>query len=102
MTFDRIVGLADGLSMSQKESLVEILSKRLMEARRAELRRDIREANREFRAGKCRAVTPAEIIREGSWACSAGYDLRVIFRPVKHAGKPAILLESVGTHDEVY
>ena len=38
----------------------------------------------------------------GSWACSAGYDLRVIFRPVKHAEKPAILLESVGTHDEVY
>ena len=38
----------------------------------------------------------------GSWACSASYDLRIIFRPIKHAGKRAILLESVGTHDEVY
>ena len=38
----------------------------------------------------------------GSWACSAGYDLRVIFKTVKHAGKPAILLETIGTHDEVY
>ena len=38
----------------------------------------------------------------GSWACSAGYDLRVVFQFVKHSGKEAILLESIGTHDEVY
>ena len=64
MTFDQIVGLADGLSLSQKESLVEILSKRLMEQRRMALQKDIREANREFRAGKCRAVMPAELMKE--------------------------------------
>jgi mRNA-degrading endonuclease YafQ of YafQ-DinJ toxin-antitoxin module len=38
----------------------------------------------------------------GSWACSAGYDLRVIFQFVKHNGRDAILLEALGTHDEVY
>jgi len=38
----------------------------------------------------------------GSWACSARYDLRVIFKTVKLSGKTALLLESVGTHDEVY
>ena len=38
----------------------------------------------------------------GSWACSAGYDLRVVFQFVNHKGEEAILLESVGTHDEVY
>jgi mRNA-degrading endonuclease YafQ of YafQ-DinJ toxin-antitoxin module len=38
----------------------------------------------------------------GSWACSAGYDLRFIFQFVKHKGKDAILLEGIGTHDEVY
>jgi mRNA interferase YafQ len=38
----------------------------------------------------------------GSWATSAGYDLRVVFRFVKHEGAEAILLESVGSHDEVY
>jgi mRNA-degrading endonuclease YafQ of YafQ-DinJ toxin-antitoxin module len=38
----------------------------------------------------------------GSWACSAGYDLRVVFQFVKHKGQEAILLESAGTHDEVY
>lgn len=37
-----------------------------------------------------------------SWACSAGYDLRVIFQFVKRKGQDAILLEGVGTHDEVY
>jgi addiction module RelE/StbE family toxin len=38
----------------------------------------------------------------GSWACSAGYDLRIVFQFVKHRGQEAILLEAVGTHDEVY
>ena len=41
-------------------------------------------------------------ILKGSWACSAGYDLRIIFSFVKHKGKEAILLETIGTHDEVY
>jgi mRNA-degrading endonuclease YafQ of YafQ-DinJ toxin-antitoxin module len=39
---------------------------------------------------------------EGSWACSAGYDLRIIFEFVRHEGSEAILLEAVGTHQEVY
>ncbi|HYT94079.1 MAG TPA: type II toxin-antitoxin system YafQ family toxin [Gemmataceae bacterium] len=38
----------------------------------------------------------------GSWACSAGYDLRIVFEFVQHEGAEAILLQSVGTHDEVY
>ena len=40
--------------------------------------------------------------QEGSWACRAGYDLRVIFAFVQHEGEEAILLQTVGTHDEVY
>jgi mRNA-degrading endonuclease YafQ of YafQ-DinJ toxin-antitoxin module len=39
---------------------------------------------------------------QGSWACSAGYDLRVVFRFVELDGVETVLLESVGTHDEVY
>ena len=38
----------------------------------------------------------------GSWACSAGYDLRVVFQFVKHKGSDAILLETFGSHNEVY
>jgi addiction module RelE/StbE family toxin len=40
--------------------------------------------------------------REGCWACSAGYDLRIVFDFVEHEGNQAILLFAVGTHDEVY
>ena len=36
------------------------------------------------------------------WACSAGYDLRVIFKLVTAVGGKAILLQTIGTHDEVY
>ena len=38
----------------------------------------------------------------GSWACSAGYDLRLIFELVQYEGAEAILLQNIGTHDEVY
>ena len=39
---------------------------------------------------------------EGSWACSAGYDLRIVFKLVEYEGAEAILLITVGTHEEVY
>jgi mRNA interferase YafQ len=40
----------------------------------------------------------------GSWACSVGYDLRLVFDFVKSANQPEddILLLEIGTHDEVY
>jgi addiction module RelE/StbE family toxin len=36
------------------------------------------------------------------WACSAGYDLRILFEFVQNEGEEAILLLTMGTHDEVY
>ena len=39
---------------------------------------------------------------EGSWACSVGYDLRILFRFVRHEESEAILLLTVGGHEEVY
>ena len=38
----------------------------------------------------------------GSWACSAGCDLRFVFSFAMHEGNEAILLETVGTHEDVY
>jgi addiction module RelE/StbE family toxin len=38
----------------------------------------------------------------GSWACSAGYDLRIVFRFGKYEDQEAVFLESIGTHEEVY
>jgi addiction module RelE/StbE family toxin len=39
-----------------------------------------------------------------SWACSVGYDLRIIFDFVKGADQQEddVLLLEIGTHDEVY
>ena len=37
-----------------------------------------------------------------SWACSVGYDVRIVFAFVESEGKEAILLQTVGTHEEVY
>ncbi len=40
----------------------------------------------------------------GSWACSAGYDLRIIFDFIKNEKQKEddIFLIEIGTHDEVY
>jgi addiction module RelE/StbE family toxin len=40
----------------------------------------------------------------GSWACKAGYDLRIVFDFVKSEGQKEedILLLEIGSHDEVY
>ena len=40
----------------------------------------------------------------GSWACSAGYDLRILFDFCrnKFGGEDDILLIDIGSHDEVY
>lgn len=37
-----------------------------------------------------------------SYACSIGYDLRMIFKFVQYEQEQAIFLESIGSHDEVY
>ena len=39
---------------------------------------------------------------DGVWACSAGYDLRILIEFVSTDNQEAILLISMGTHDEVY
>jgi len=39
---------------------------------------------------------------EGSWACSAGYDLRIVFEFVPYEEAEAILLENIGTYNDVY
>ena len=38
----------------------------------------------------------------GCWACSVGYDLRLVFEYVQHEGAEAILLLALGTYDQVY
>lgn len=39
---------------------------------------------------------------EGYWSCSVEYDVRIIFKIVKADNENAVLLLSIGTHDDVY
>jgi mRNA interferase YafQ len=38
----------------------------------------------------------------GRYACSAGFDLRIIFRVVEEEGSEKVLLLSIGSHEDVY
>ena len=38
----------------------------------------------------------------GLWACSGGYDVRIVFRFIPTEQVDMIALLSIGTHDEVY
>lgn len=38
----------------------------------------------------------------GCWACSAGYDLRIVFEYTQHEEAETIVLLAIGTHDQVY
>lgn len=39
---------------------------------------------------------------KNSFACSAAYDLRIVFEFIEQEDETAILLLTIGTHDEVY
>jgi mRNA interferase YafQ len=38
----------------------------------------------------------------GYWSCSVATDIRIVFKIVKDGDETAILLQTIGTHDEVY
>ena len=61
--FAQVLDSADGLAVEEQESLVEVLQHRLAEHRRAELVEAVKSARREFKAGRCRPATPAQIIK---------------------------------------
>ena len=62
--FVDLLDAADNLSLDEQETLVEILQHRMAEHRRAELTKEIKEAEQEYRSGQCRPVTPDELMGE--------------------------------------
>ena len=62
--FVELLDAADRLSLDEQEALVEILHHRMVEHRRAELVKEIQDAEQEYRAGACRPVTPDELMGE--------------------------------------
>jgi len=64
LPFGEILEAADNLPIGDQESLRDILTKRIIERRRDELLQEIREAREEYEAGKCKPVTPDELMAE--------------------------------------
>ena len=62
--FADVLEAADGLSIDEQETLVEILSRRVIQLRRSESAKDIAAARKEFQSGGCRAADPDELIGE--------------------------------------
>jgi hypothetical protein len=52
------------LSAEEQETLIDILHRRAVESRRQGIAKHIRDAQQEFRKGRCRAITPAKIMKE--------------------------------------
>ena len=76
-TFSAVLDAADALSPQEQETLIDILRHRIAESNRQRLIEEVQEARRDFAQDQCQETTADEIMRE-------------------------ILLQSAGTHDEVY
>ena len=63
-TFGQVLEWADALSLEEQESLVGVLQRRLREQHRAELVKAVKEARKEFKAGRCRPASPDDIIKK--------------------------------------
>jgi hypothetical protein len=64
MSFSEVLEAADKLSLDEQETVIDILHRRIIENRRKELVKEVREAQNEFREGRCQPVRPEEIARE--------------------------------------
>ena len=63
-TFTKILEAADRLQLEDQEDLIRILQNRLRDRRRTELIKDVQEAQQEFALGKCKPVTPEQLMEE--------------------------------------
>ena len=64
ITFNDVLESVDKLSLDEQETLTEVIHRRLIERRRAELTKEIQNAQREFKEGSCQPATPSDILRE--------------------------------------
>ncbi|MBM4289451.1 MAG: hypothetical protein FJ135_15125 [Deltaproteobacteria bacterium] len=62
--FADVVEAADRLTAEEKETLIQVLQRRLAEARREEMAQEIAAAREEFQAGQCHPTTPDDLLKE--------------------------------------
>jgi len=63
-TFSDVVDAADGLSVDEQETLVEILRRRIAKRNREALVRDVADARAEFQIGRARTSSVSDIMDE--------------------------------------
>ncbi|MBI4753192.1 hypothetical protein HY793_02310 [Candidatus Desantisbacteria bacterium] len=62
--FNEVLEFADKLSLDEQETLTDILHRRRIDHRHAELVKEIQDAQQEFKEGMCKPLTPSEIMKE--------------------------------------
>jgi hypothetical protein len=62
--FGELIEAAEQLPLEEQEDLIHILKNRLRDRKRAALVKDIAEAQQEFIQGKCKPMTPEQIMGE--------------------------------------
>jgi hypothetical protein len=63
-SYGQVIDSIEALPDEQQESLVELFKRRLAERRRDVLAKSVQEARKEFKSGKLRPASPAEIMRK--------------------------------------
>ena len=63
-TYGQVIDSIEALPEEQQESLLELVRRRLAERRREALAKSVQEARKEFKTGKLRPASPAEIMRK--------------------------------------
>jgi hypothetical protein len=64
VTFAEILEATEQLPPDAQEQLIHILTNRLRDQKRAELVKDINEAEQEYAQGQCQPVTPQQLMEE--------------------------------------
>lgn len=64
INFGEILEAAEQLSLEDREDLIRILQNRLREQKRADLVKDVVEAQQEFAQDKCKPITPEQLMKE--------------------------------------
>ncbi len=64
MTIQELMDTYERLSEDDQDDFFDLLKKKRIEIVRARITADIEASRREFAEGKCRVMTPEEIIRE--------------------------------------
>ena len=63
-SFAQTLDVIESLPVDEQEDVLEVLQRRLIERRRDELIATVKQARKEFAAGKCKPVSVGAILRQ--------------------------------------